>query len=82
MVLECEAKWGSSIVEQIATGAVPGADDSTRLLHDTVTLPENIDEMIKDAVAGLPLCNDPDAFQTKSGKFMLAWIIISAVKLI
>ena len=78
MVMECEAKYGSSVVEQVATGAVAG--DSTRLLDDTITLPEQITEMIEEAIAGVPVCNDMDAFQTKGGKFMLAWIIISALK--
>ena len=79
MVMECEAEWGTSpVASAIDTAATALTGDSNRLLQDTVN-----DTMNDAAIEmGVPVCNDMDAFQIKGGKFMLAWIIISALKCI
>ena len=86
MVMECEAKWGTSAVPATADTTAATDDTATRLLQDTATgdstvVPQDVMDSIQEALSqASPVCNDMDAFQTKGGKFMLAWIIISAVK--
>ena len=84
--MECEQTWGKDATVP-ATGGTsrllmfggPGtASDDTTVEHTEVM--EMMEETLEALPQVVPVCNDLYAFQIKSGKFMLAWIIISAMQ--
>ena len=65
----------STVVPQETTGEIL-LDNEGRRLTDEL----NFAGLDWESEAAVKSCYDPDAFQTKGGKMLLAWLIISAVK--
>merc|ERR1712127_909630 len=66
MIMECEQ--ANPNLTNSAISVTPTMD---QILNDGTT------EQVVNALTGGASCNDPMAFQTKSGKLFFAWLIVS-----